>query len=237
MELINNFKNKSFIILSIILVLFFFVSSSVLGASEENLLSLTYNDNDYSFYSPFSENFDFDFDRDLFCIVTLKNGDNDDFYFLTVKDAKFYIDDGAQIEFRIRMLNNKPGKGFRAHYLGSNESYSDVLKLNVYQYNFNSRNWKQKDENVYAGFQNGLWWDLNNATFLYSQFDIYPEGGGDVLFHGAPLKNNTMFQLTGAEQIPQAMVKVVKIVLPVGLVILGIGLVILLIKSVIYRMK
>lgn len=47
----------------------------------------------------------------------------------------------------------------------------------------------------------------------------------------------TISAIQSAEEIPQAIVKMMKVVIPVGLVVLGIGLLIYLIKSVILRMQ
>lgn len=58
-----------------------------------------------------------------------------------------------------------------------------------------------------------------------------------VVFQGASpeLAGVTIPAIQSAEEIPQAIIKTMKVVIPVGLVILGIGLVIYLIKSVILR--
>ena len=60
-----------------------------------------------------------------------------------------------------------------------------------------------------------------------------------MVFQGASqeeLAGVTIPAIQSAEEIPQAIIKAMKVVIPVGLVILGIGLVIYLIKSVILRM-
>lgn len=60
-----------------------------------------------------------------------------------------------------------------------------------------------------------------------------------VVFQGArqELAGVTIPAIQSAEEIPQAIIKTMKVVIPVGLVILGIGLVIYLIKSAILRMQ
>ena len=62
---------------------------------------------------------------------------------------------------------------------------------------------------------------------------------GNVVFQGASqeLAGVTIPAIQSVEEIPQAIVKTMKIVIPVGLVVLGIGLIIYLIKSVILRMQ
>ncbi len=70
--------------------------------------------------------------------------------------------------------------------------------------------------------------------------DVYDEKTGEVVFQGASqeeLAGVTIPAIRSAEEIPQAIIKTMKVVIPVGLVILGIGLVIYLIKSVILRIQ
>ena len=71
-----------------------------------------------------------------------------------------------------------------------------------------------------------------------SNFDIKDEND-EVVFQGASqtLAGVKIPAIQSAEEIPQAIVKTMKILIPVGLVILGIGLVIYLIKSVISRVQ
>lgn len=72
----------------------------------------------------------------------------------------------------------------------------------------------------------------------FSNFDIKDEND-EVVFRGASpeLAGVTIPAIQSAEEIPQAIIKTMKVVIPVGLVILGIGLVIYLIKSAILRMQ
>ncbi len=79
------------------------------------------------------------------------------------------------------------------------------------------------------------WTEANHAT---SSFDL-KDKDGNVVFQGASpeLAGVTIPAIQSAEEIPQAIIKTMKVVIPVGLVILGIGLVIYLIKSVILRMQ
>ena len=79
------------------------------------------------------------------------------------------------------------------------------------------------------------WTEENHAT---STFDL-KDKDGNVVFQGASseLAGVTIPAIQSAEEIPQAIVKMMKVVIPVGLVVLGIGLVIYLIKSVILRMQ
>ena len=73
-------------------------------------------------------------------------------------------------------------------------------------------------------------------TITFCNFDL-KDKDGNVVFQGASpeLAGVTIPAIQSAEEIPQAIIKTMKVVIPVGLVILGIGLVIYLIKSVILR--
>ena len=79
------------------------------------------------------------------------------------------------------------------------------------------------------------WTEENHAS---SSFDL-KDTDGNVVFQGASLElaGVTIPAIQSAEEIPQAIIKTMKVVIPVGLVILGIGLVIYLTKSVILRMQ
>lgn len=95
---------------------------------------------------------------------------------------------------------------------------------------FSTSDFKNDRDNIGA-------WDT--FDILYSFSDIYASDNADELvFQGASqeLAGVTIPEIQSAKEIPQAIIKTMKVVLPVGLVILGIGLVIYLIKSVILRM-
>lgn len=225
MELINNVKNKSFIILSIVLVLFFFVfQSSVLGAEG---MTFKYQDEEYTL--PILNNENFDSNKDLILLGYSSKSDFRSFGIIVLKDAISYINDGCRIE-----TVSSGRYYFSAHKLGD-EHYSKNIDFYFFKYWDIDGCWGQWG-NLYSNSQTTDACDTSNFDFIYCQCDLY-NFDGDILFHGAPSSSIASFSLTGAEQIPQAMVGVVKIVLPVGLGILGLGLVILLIKSVIYRMR
>lgn len=82
---------------------------------------------------------------------------------------------------------------------------------------------------------------LDKSEFLFAgDMNVIDKSTNDVLFSGASqeaLAGVTIPAIQSAEEIPQAIVKTMKVVIPVGLVVLGIGLVIYLIKSLILRMQ
>lgn len=217
-------KNKIIIISFIVLVLFFFVSSSVFGAEG---ISFKYNDTEYSLPVLTSDNFDSN--NDLIILGYSSKSDFRSFGLVVLKNAKSYIDDGCRIE-----TSTSGRYSFIAHKLGAGY-YSNPIDFYFFKYDSSNVVWSQW----------GSCYNLSNTTdacevgnfdIIYTQCDLF-NSNGDVLFRGAPSSKIAFFELTGAEQIPQAMLGVAKIVLPVGLIVLGIGLLIYLIKRVIYSMK
>ena len=71
------------------------------------------------------------------------------------------------------------------------------------------------------------------SSFVYSPCGVY-DVDGNLLFQHPPALV-IIPEITQAEEIPQMMGEVMKILIPVGLIIFGIGLVILLIRLVISR--
>lgn len=67
---------------------------------------------------------------------------------------------------------------------------------------------------------------------VYSNNDIYLSSG--ELFFQAPVTGVVIPALETAQQIPETIVKTLKILIPVGLVVLAVGLIIYLIKRVTY---
>lgn len=80
-------------------------------------------------------------------------------------------------------------------------------------------------------------------NLLYSNIDIVNNysifGNNDIVFQKAPLKAEAVEipTIQEAQQIPETIVKVMKLIIPVCLTILATLLVILLIQSVIYRIQ
>ena len=112
-----------------------------------------------------------------------------------------------------------------------NGELKDIIASRVK--NFNSKlfyNRQFLDYNDISNIDNMISYKLPQTIF---------DMDGNVVFQGASqeeLAGVTIPAIQSAEEIPQAIIKAMKVVIPVGLVILGIGLVIYLIKSVILRM-
>ena len=94
-----------------------------------------------------------------------------------------------------------------------------------------------EEDSVISLYQNGCTTKSYYAIGSNNVYDYINQD--DILFPGArqELAGVTIPAIQSAEEIPQAIIKTMKVVIPVGLVILGIGLVIYLIKSVILRMQ
>lgn len=75
----------------------------------------------------------------------------------------------------------------------------------------------------------------SDRCYFYSTCDVYTDNTYSELFFQVPVQETTTIPaLETVEQIPTAMAKVMKIIIPIGLTILGVGLLIYLIKQVIY---
>lgn len=95
---------------------------------------------------------------------------------------------------------------------------------------------------TYAYDNHEYMWTASSSIYflenlLYSNHDIV-NGSGTVVFQGAPVTVGqvTIPAITQVEEIPQAMNKVLKIMIPIGLIVFSIGLVIYLVRLVISRM-
>ena len=116
-------------------------------------------------------------------------------------------------------------------------SNSNVIKgktnyLKLYNFEYGKTSWEYATGGTYNISDEII------SALVYASDDLY-DTDGNVVFQKArqELAGVTIPAIQSAEEIPQAIVKMMKIVIPVGLVILGIGLVIYLIKSVILRMQ
>lgn len=116
-------------------------------------------------------------------------------------------------------------------------SNSNVIKgqsnyLKLYNFEYGKTSWKYSTEGTY-NFS-----DETISALVYASDDLYDTDGNVVFQKASPeLAGVTIPAIQSAEEIPQAIIKTMKVVIPVGLVILGIGLVIYLIKSAILRMQ
>ena len=218
-------KNKVFIISFIVLILFSFFISSGVYASEG--ISFKYNDTEYSL--PVLTSDEYDSNNDLIILGYSSKSDFSSFGFVVLKNAKSYIDDGCRIE-----TSTSGRYSFTAHKLGEGY-YSKAISFYFFRYDSSNAVWSQWGNCYNLGATTDAC-EVGNFDIIYTQCDLC-NSNGDVLFRGAPSSKIAFFELTGAEQIPQAMLGVVKIVLPVGLIVLGIGLLIYSIRRVIFSMK
>jgi len=101
----------------------------------------------------------------------------------------------------------------------------------IHQFKFNGSSWNYKFNN------NNIFGRTSILNHIYLNATIYSDGNKtDVFFQRPPQKVEgiTIPTLETAQQIPQAIVTTLKILIPVGLVLLSIGLVVYLIKRVRY---
>lgn len=76
----------------------------------------------------------------------------------------------------------------------------------------------------------------SSSKIIVSTKDIYKNADSDeIFFQKAPV--TTAMSLEEVKQVPETMVKVLRILIPVGLIVFGIGLVIYLIKFLYYRVS
>lgn len=207
MGILKNLKNKSIIITLLSLVLFFFCFNSVF-ASEG--IPLNYDNVDYVLPSFNSiTNLDEHFNKNNY-IVFHSNQADENFVVLFFSDNDVPVVNRYGTE-RIQFLLSNGGALY--HTDNSNSEW-------IYY-------WNRVNESLHCeGY----------FDVVFSSCDLYM--GNELFFQKTSLPLQVIIpEITGAVQIPQMIMEVLKIVLPVGLVLLGIGLVIYLIKLVIYSMK
>lgn len=160
-------------------------------------------------------------------------------YLATFKDGNYFYIICADKPF-VFYSGGEDGGGYTIWYIGFPNRDSTLYYKSVWFTDFSeipsyTLSDFDKTDACSSPFSRPEKWTKENAT---SNFDI-KNVDGDVVFQGASpeLAGVTISAIQSAEEIPQAIIKTMKVVIPVGLLILGIGLVIYLIKSVILRMQ
>ena len=86
----------------------------------------------------------------------------------------------------------------------------------------------------YSSFELGS--DFCNSTLVCATNSVIYDENDEILFGIAPaVEQITIPEIQSVEEIPQAMVEVLKILIPIGLIIFGIGLLIYLVQSLTSR--
>lgn len=121
---------------------------------------------------------------------------------------------------------------YRILILSNSDSYFYLIGGQYYvsgsasMYSYKNNNWSF-DKNTTDYIING------HLRYVYSTVNVYSDIDKTEVFF-RPVLEVVIPALETAEQIPQVIVKTLKILIPVGLIVLAIGLTIYLIKRVIY---
>ena len=194
MELINNVKNKSFIILSIVLVLFFFVSSSVFA----DTVSYPVFNSDEEISAPVI--------NESYGVIVIQNRWGVYYHVFNDSNGFAYIDSNGYLGFS-----------------GSHNTYE--LKNNTWNLMGTNQSRVSSTDNV-----NG-----DNNCKMYFGITVYSDVNKSSIYY-SPLSVEIP-AVESVEQIPQTMVKVLRVLIPVGLVGCGIFLVVLLMRRVLLRLS
>lgn len=193
MELIKSLKNKSIVILSLILVLFFFCINSSFASS---LVEYKCSNNEHSISAP-------EINTSMPHYI-IKNDYGTYYSVLKSSDGYFYLK-------------------------GSKLSFS--CDVDVYQYNSGSADWafaETKRANVNT-IDDVNYYDISFYCYVYTDVDK-----SSIAYSPLPVE---IPAVETVEQIPQTMVKVLRVLIPVGLVGCGIFLVVLLMRRVLLRLS
>lgn len=201
----KNLKNKKILF---ILVAFLFCLFVFSGSSKATF-DFTYNDTNYSLPDLPSDVSN----KDNFLII--QNSVGEFYLFFTASDYPIYAKVFDSSTYYFYPVSDV----YFCLYIFSPSDSQNSWKFHTSQYSKN------------------LLFDV--SKFHYFNSDIYTDKNlSDVLFQGAPKKVTEAVEIPtiqNPQQIPETIVKVVKMIIPVCLVILATLLIISLIQSVIYR--
>ena len=208
----NLFKNKLFIIFSLFIILVAFISSSCFASFD-----FTYNDTSYSV-------------DDFNNLLSEKNDNNTDFVllFITQGSPSAYSSDYILFTYSGNLY-------YKLGYLYVLDNDFSALKCGNFYYHINKYNvfnWERYGEGWDTYHNSDCQWSI-----VYSTSDVYSyDDKSTVVFQVAPQAQGEAVQVelmkpTQVQEIPQQIVAVVMIVLPIFLGIFGVLLVLYLIKS------
>lgn len=219
-----NFKNKIFITFFVLLAFILFFNINNVFAS----VDFKHNDEDVSLP-------DFDYiDTSLYSIYYYDNS----YYVIILKNCENYINNGYNVSvdsYELFWLYKYDNNSLITQSIlyGSEQNLNILLR----KYNPSNNSW-EKPYGTVAIMRNVIN-SLNYTTadyFVSSNYNCYNAERKELVFHQpvTEIQGVTIPALETADQIPQAIVTTLKIMIPVGLVVLSIGLVVYLIKRVIY---
>lgn len=223
----NIFKNKFFIILSLFFILVFNVFTSCFATFNQSATLRTGDVVDVSL-----PDLPFDVNNSNYVVFYNKASSPSGYYCILFDDDNYFC--------KMNIEDNPSYLIYKLNF-GVNDITSSA-KL----YHLTDDNWSL-NRSLPDGTTKGLVMSLNhgqkeNPTFqhayiIYSTMDI-TDNNGNVVFSGAPVtvEQVTIPTITQAQEIPQAMSKVLQMIIPIGLIVFFSGLLIYLVRLVISRM-